>query len=65
MNIGKDRIEDSVKIIGAAAYSVIRPESPSLENSKIGKIMRDIEENLDLIVEEHMEAYEDIYVPYL
>jgi len=65
MNIGKDRIEDSIKIIGAAAYSVIRPESPSLENSKIGKIMRDIEENLDLIIEEHMEAYEDIYVPSL
>jgi len=27
--------------------------------------MRDIEENLDLIIEEHMKAYEDIYVPTL
>jgi len=65
MNIGKDRIEDSVKIIGSAAYSIIRPESPSLENSKIGEVMREIDENLDFIIEEHMETYEDIYVPRL
>lgn len=63
MNIGKDRMEDSVKIVGAAAYSLI--DSPSLENSKIGKVRRDIEENLDLIIEENLIKYEDIYVPSL
>lgn len=65
MNIGKDNIEDSVKIVGSAAYGLIRPDSPSLENSKIGEVMRDIEDKLDLIIEEHMKTYEDIYVPNL
>lgn len=65
MNIGKERLEDSVKIVGSAAYGLIRPDSPSLQNSKIGEVMRDIEANLDLILEEHMKTYEDIYVPTL
>ena len=65
MNISKERLLESVKIVGAAAYDIIRPDSPSLKNSKIGEVRRDIEENLDLIIEEHMQAYEDVYVPVL
>lgn len=65
MNIGAERIEDSVKIVGSAAYQLIRPGSPSLENSKIGQVMRDIDEKLEFIIEEHMETYEGIYVPHL
>ena len=63
MNISKDKLLESVKIVGAAAYELIRPDSPSLKNSKIGEVRRDIEENLDLIIEEHMEAYQGVYVP--
>lgn len=65
MNIGIDRIEDSVKIISTAAYQLIRPDSPSLNNSKIGEVRRNIESMLDVLIEEHMIEYEGIYVPNL
>ncbi len=57
MNIEKDLIVDSVKIVGSAAYELIRPGSSKLENSKIGNVIKDIEDNLDAIIEENIEAY--------
>lgn len=63
MNISPAMIKQSVQIVGAAAYELIRSDSPSLQNSKIGEVMRDIEANLDILIQEHMEAYEGVYIP--
>ncbi|MDW7671398.1 MAG: M20/M25/M40 family metallo-hydrolase [Bacillota bacterium] len=65
MNLSPAMLKQSVQIVGAAAYELIRRGSPSLENSKIGEVIRDVEANLDLLIEQHMEAYEGVYVPVL